>query len=80
MDFACPKCKGVLTLLENTKRCPLGHCFDRAKAGYYNLLLGVGGGTHGDNAEMVEARRAFLGRGYYQSTPTMWCEVTPACL
>jgi len=66
MDFACPKCKGELTLDGNTKKCKNNHCFDRAKAGYFNLLLGVGGGTHGDNAEMVEARRAFLSRGFYE--------------
>ena len=66
MDFACPKCKEKLLLDGNTKKCKNNHCFDRAKAGYYNLLLGVGGGTHGDNAEMVEARRAFLSRGYYE--------------
>lgn len=50
----------------NTKKCNNGHSYDRAKAGYYNLLLGVGGGTHGDNAEMVEARRSFLSRGHYE--------------
>ena len=66
MDFACPKCKGELILDTNTKKCKNNHCFDKAKAGYYNLLLGVGGGTHGDNAEMVEARRAFLSRGFYE--------------
>lgn len=66
MDFACPKCKGELVLDTNTKKCKNNHSFDRAKAGYYNLLLGVGGGTHGDNAEMVEARRAFLSRGFYE--------------
>lgn len=66
MDFSCPKCRGELVLDGNTKKCINNHSFDRAKAGYYNLLLGVGGGTHGDNAEMVEARRAFLSRGYYE--------------
>ena len=66
MDFVCPKCKGELVFDGNTKKCKNNHCFDRAKAGYYNLLLGVGGGTHGDNAEMVEARRAFLSRGFYE--------------
>lgn len=66
MDFACPKCKGGMILDGNTKKCNNGHCYDRAKAGYYNLLLGVGGGTHGDNAEMVEARRTFLSRGHYE--------------
>ncbi len=67
MDFVCPKCRGVLRLLggTNTKKCENNHSFDKARAGYYNLLLGVGGGTHGDNAEMVEARRNFLSRGYY---------------
>lgn len=66
MDFACPKCKGELTLDLNTKKCKNNHAFDRAKAGYYNLLLGAGGGTHGDNADMVLARRDFLSRGYYE--------------
>ena len=66
MDFVCPICKGELTADENRiKRCPRGHSFDRAKQGYYNLLVGASGGTHGDNAEMVAARRAFLGGGYY---------------
>ena len=66
MDFACPKCKEKLFLDGNTKKCINNHCFDRAKAGYYNLLLGVSGGTHGDNAEMVEARREFLSGGFYE--------------
>ena len=91
MDFACPKCKGALALVGNTKRCEAGHSYDRAKAGYYNLLLGVGGGTHGDNAEMVEARRAFLSRGYYDPlamrvaelvllhTPTRGCVLDAGC-
>ena len=66
MDFVCPKCKGVLALLDNgVKRCPSGHSFDRAKEGYYNLFLGTGG-THGDNKDMVLSRRAFLSKGYYR--------------
>lgn len=66
MDFVCPICRGELSLAEsNTKKCPSGHSFDRARAGYYNLLIGNSGGTHGDNREMVEARRAFLSRGHY---------------
>ena len=67
MDFCCPICRGELTVGENyTKVCPLGHSFDRAKAGYYNLLVGSGSGVHGDNREMVEARREFLSLGYYE--------------
>ena len=91
MDFACPKCKGELVLDTNTKRCKNNHSFDRAKAGYYNLLLGVGGGTHGDNADMVEARRDFLSRGLYEPladrlatlvtdfTPTGGCVLDAGC-
>ena len=67
MDFICPVCGGELATGENfIKRCAVGHSFDRARAGYYNLLLGVGGGNHGDNREMVEARSAFLDGGYYE--------------
>ena len=66
MAFVCPICKGELTSYEKVKKCPLGHSFDRAKEGYYNLLMARGGGTHGDNDAMVKARRDFLLRGYYE--------------
>ena len=66
MDFVCPKCGGALASFGNSKKCALGHSFDRAKEGYYNLLLGAGRGTHGDNAEMVKARREFLALGHYE--------------
>lgn len=45
--------------------CGGGHTFDRARDGYYNLLLSNTGGTHGDNREMLEARRRFLDTGAY---------------
>ena len=66
MNFVCPKCG--LPLVENgiSALCPKKHSFDRARAGYYNLLLSASGGTHGDNAQMVEARRAFLDTGAYK--------------
>lgn len=67
MDFVCPKCKRELALVDlKVKKCPLGHSFDRAKEGYYNLLLGSSQGVHGDNAEMVRSRREFLSYGYYE--------------
>lgn len=67
MDFCCPICRAPLAVCDNLiKRCPLGHSFDRARAGYYNLLVGSGAGTHGDNREMVESRRDFLSRGFYE--------------
>lgn len=66
MKFICPKCKGVLIAGDDgAARCSHGHSYDRAKEGYYNLLLTQKGGDHGDNAEMVAARRTFLDTGAY---------------
>ena len=66
MDFVCPKCFCKLNILESgTAVCQNGHCYDRSRFGYYNLLLENGGGVHGDNREMVDARRDFLGTGAY---------------
>lgn len=65
MHFTCPNCKEKLNIEEKRAVCKNGHSFDRARGGYYNLLLGNTGGVHGDNKEMVLARRAFLGGGYY---------------
>ena len=65
MLFCCPKCGLALEEKGNVTSCKNGHSFDRAKGGYYNLLLSNKGGVHGDNKDMVLARRAFLGAGYY---------------
>ena len=65
MNFVCPKCRGALTVEGGAAKCPLGHAYDRARAGYFNLLLSSSAGTHGDNREMVEARRVFLDTGAY---------------
>lgn len=65
MLFLCPKCKKELNIEDKRCICPEGHSYDRAKEGYYNLLLG-GGGVHGDNKDMVAARRNFLSLGYYE--------------
>ena len=67
MLFACPKCKGKLNICDGgTARCDKGHSYDRSRYGYYNLLLSEKGGTHGDNKDMVLARRAFLSRDFYK--------------
>ena len=64
MSFICPNCKGKLNILDNRLVCSNLHSFDKSREGYYNLLLSYGG-THGDNKEMVMARRRFLSRGFY---------------
>jgi len=68
MLFVCPKCNGKLNIDSETgaARCTMGHSYDRSRFGYYNFLLGVSGGIHGDNKEMVVARREFLSRGFYE--------------
>ena len=66
MHFLCPNCGGKLNINDKVALCERGHSFDRARGGYYNLLIGNTGGVHGDNREMVLARRAFLGGGHYE--------------
>ena len=63
--FICPVCGKRLELHQTRVACEMGHSFDRSRKGYYNLLCGRGGGVHGDNRDMVLARRAFLSYGYY---------------
>ena len=67
MLFICPKCKGKLNIdpKSSAAKCALGHSYDKSRFGYYNFLLGTSGGTHGDNKEMILARREFLSRGFY---------------
>jgi hypothetical protein len=64
--WKCPKCKKILSVMPDGRAvCEQGHSYDRAREGYYNLLLRNVGGVHGDNREMVLARRAFLDTGAY---------------
>ncbi len=66
MKFICPKCGSALKINENkAAKCENGHSYDRSREGYYNLLLGADGGVHGDNKEMVTARRRFLNTNSY---------------
>ena len=61
----CPVCKGALMKSESGLVCPFGHRFDRAAKGYVHLLPG-NRALHGDNAEMIAARRRFLESGAYE--------------
>ncbi len=66
MKFTCPNCSMPLEIKENgCAVCPNGHSFDRSRDGYYNLLISSAGGVHGDNREMITARRRFLDTGAY---------------
>lgn len=76
LPFVCPKCRGELTTDGRAAVCPSRHTYDKSRYGYYNLLLTNVGGTHGDNREMVLARRAFLAEGNYQPLASRICELT----
>ncbi len=60
----CPLCGEPLFRTEGGYACPARHTFDRARQGYTNLLLRPAG-QHGDNREMILARREFLESGAY---------------
>lgn len=64
--FSCPVCRKALFREAKRMVCAEGHSFDIAKDGFVNLLLRQKGGTHGDNREMLLARRNFLSQGYYE--------------
>ncbi len=66
--FRCPICTAQLQRHEGALRCDQGHSFDLSREGYVNLLP-----SHhrkslapGDSAEMVAARRRFLGHNHYR--------------
>lgn len=65
----CPVCRQSLNLTERTWRCEQGHSYDVAKQGYVNLhvVQHKHSKNPGDTPESLDARRAFLQGGYYQS-------------
>ncbi len=72
MIWSCPVCKAPLTVPLNAEAknlvCANGHSFDRAKQGYFNLLLANKKNSQnpGDDASMLNHRREFLEAGHYQ--------------
>ena len=83
MFFICPKCGNELIKNDARAVCRSGHSYDKSRYGYYNLLLSNAGGVHGDNKEMVEARRRFLDGGFYSPLREALTELvlkhTPRC-
>jgi 23S rRNA (guanine745-N1)-methyltransferase len=67
-QYTCPICNLSLVLTERTLSCENNHCFDFAKENYVNLLpvQFKHSKNPGDNKAMVNARRDFLEKGYYQ--------------
>lgn len=60
----CPICKNELIIKDKSAKCVNAHCYDIAKEGYLNLLR-KNSSNHGDNKDMVLARRHFLEQDYY---------------
>lgn len=63
----CPICNKELKKRDNSLICSNNHCFDFAKQGYINLLpvQQKKSLNPGDNKAMLQARRAFLSKGFY---------------
>ena len=76
--FTCPVCGEALMFDEGAYRCVSGHCFDRAKEGYVNLLPAnrQHASAPGDDKEMVRARTAFLDSGRYAPLKEALCGLT----
>ena len=75
MKLICPVCGGELAKEPKQYHCENGHCFDRAKSGYVNLLQRQSRRQRGDDAEMAKARQVFLNAGYYQMLLSRICEI-----
>lgn len=69
----CPICELDLHQNGNSLACERGHCFDLASAGYVNLASAKQAGG-GDSKELVAARVAFLGSGYYEPFARQVCQ------
>jgi len=68
INWRCPLCHEALHLQARTYRCSNGHSFDQAKEAYVNLLPvnRKKSADPGDNKAMLQSRREFLQRGFYE--------------
>ena len=75
--FCCPLCGAAMIQSEHSYRCPSGHAFDQAAAGYVHLLPANRKHSQnpGDDKDMVAARSVFLSKGYYEPLRTTLCEM-----
>lgn len=87
-NFICPVCGRPLNNSADGKCliCEKNHSFDIAKSGYVNLLMSqqIKAKRHGDDRLMVNSRRDFLDKGYYNPLlekllPTVTHYATDGC-
>lgn len=64
--LVCPVCRAPVAIKGGALGCGSGHSFDIAREGYVNLLPGRSKASTADTAEMVAARKAFLGSGPFE--------------
>lgn len=66
--LTCPVCRARLERKDKSFVCSRGHSFDLSASGYLHLLPSsqMRSKVPGDNRQMVQARRNFLQKGYYQ--------------
>lgn len=67
--LACPQCGLPLSISDRAATCSNGHSFDRAREGYFNLLIGGrlnSKAPRGDTPDALAARRRFLAAGSYE--------------
>jgi len=64
----CPVCRKPLLPTATGYQCAALHSFDAARQGYVNLVLAHKKHSKepGDDPEMIQSRRRFLGLGYYR--------------
>ncbi len=75
--WICPVCRESLWPDKRTLRCPNNHSYDRAREGYFNLLLANRKHSRnpGDDRQMLRNRRTFLEQGFYQPLLQRLCDI-----
>lgn len=66
----CPICKEELIKTDKKETCINKHSFDYAKEGYINLHISKNSKNPGDDKVMVNSRREFLDKGFYEEIST----------
>src|SRR5690606_17056490 len=75
----CPHCREPFAPTDRTLRCPSGHSFDLARAGYVSLLPGSAP-ISGDDDDMARARDSFLSTGAYDAQRALTADLAARAL